>query len=123
MNHKESKLQQNCVKWFRYQYPDLVLFAIPNGGRRGKLEASIMKGEGVLAGVADLFLMCRNESFNGLFIEMKVGKGKQSDNQIAFEKKALQNGYQYSIARDVESFIEAVESYLKNTLFYKGAVV
>ncbi len=113
MNHKESKLQQNCVKWFRYQYPDLVLFAIPNGGRRGKIEASIMKGEGVLAGVADLFLMCRNETFNGLFIEMKVGKGKQSDSQIDFENKALKHGYQYSIARDVESFIDAVESYFK----------
>lgn len=49
MTHNESKLQRVCVQWFRVQYPHLVLFAIPNGGRRGKVEASIMKGEGVLA--------------------------------------------------------------------------
>ena len=57
--HQESTLQKTCVSWFRAQYPDhaLMLFAVPNGGGRSRIEASIMKGEGVTAGVADLILL------------------------------------------------------------------
>lgn len=57
--HQESTLQKTCVAWFRTQYPDhaLMLFAVPNGGGRSRIESAIMKGEGVTAGVADLILL------------------------------------------------------------------
>ena len=50
MKHEESRLQQNCVKWFRYQYPEpkYLIYANANGGARSRIEAMIMKGEGVL---------------------------------------------------------------------------
>src|ERR1035437_6995466 len=85
--HEESALQKTCVKWFRYAYPQFkgCLFAIPNGGKRGVIEASIMKSEGVLAGVSDLQLMIPRKEFHAFFIEMKTAKGKQSDNQKIFE--------------------------------------
>ena len=59
MKHEESHIQRNCVKWFRLAYPKLarLLFAVPNGGKRGIREAAIMKAEGVVAGVADLLLL------------------------------------------------------------------
>lgn len=46
--HEESHLQRQCVAWFRLQYPKLarLLFAVPNGGGRSKVEAGIMKAEG-----------------------------------------------------------------------------
>ena len=56
-SHNESRLQAACVRWFRYQYPNLLIFAIPNGGRRNEVEAKIMKEEGVLPGIADLELL------------------------------------------------------------------
>lgn len=130
MKHEESKLQQACVKWFRLQYPNLILFAIPNGGKRGVVEASIMKGEGVTAGVADLFLakakvhLFDNTERNsviehlpvilsyGCFIEMKVGKGKQTESQKEFEKKVTEQGYQYSVCRTFDEFKSTVETYL-----------
>ena len=54
----ESQLQSECVRWFRYQYPEFknVLFAIPNGGKRNISTAKRLKSEGVVPGVADLFL-------------------------------------------------------------------
>jgi hypothetical protein len=42
----ESKLQIAMVKWFRLQYPDHVLYAIPNGGNRSAITGAIMKAEG-----------------------------------------------------------------------------
>lgn len=111
MTHEESKLQRMCVQWFRIQFPQLTLFAIPNGGRRGKVEAAIMKGEGVLAGVADLFLMLPTMYYNGLFIEMKTPDGKQSESQRAFERKAIENGYCYKICRTFDDFRDTVLIY------------
>ena len=52
MRHLESKLQQAMVKWFRLRHPDLMLFHIPNGGKRSPITAKILKAEGVLPGVA-----------------------------------------------------------------------
>jgi hypothetical protein len=111
MFHEESKLQRQCVQWFRVQFPRLVLFAIPNGGRRGKVEAAIMRGEGVLAGVADLFLMLPVMEYNGLFIEIKTPGGRQSDAQRVFERKAIENGYFYKICQTFEEFRDTVLIY------------
>lgn len=111
--HEESKLQISCVTWFRLQYPDHVLFSVPNGGSRNKVEAGILKAEGVLAGVADLFLMFPSKGFAGMFIEMKFGSGKQSDTQIEFQSKAEGSGYKYVVANSLEGFMKEVNSYLK----------
>ena len=56
MKRDESILQSECVRWFRYQLKD-VIFAIPNGGKRDVSTAIRLNHEGVLAGVADLFIM------------------------------------------------------------------
>ena len=114
MKHAESKLQQACIKWFDYQYPQykLNLFAIPNGGRRGKIEAAIMNGEGVRSGVADLFLAVPNSDFHGLFIEMKSEKGRQNENQKLFEK-AISGNYAYILVSSFDQFKATIEGYLK----------
>ncbi|MDR0692555.1 MAG: VRR-NUC domain-containing protein [Prevotellaceae bacterium] len=113
MRYEESKIQQQCVRWFRLQYPGYILFAIPNGGRRGKVEAAIMKGEGVLAGVADLFLAMPSGKHCGLFVEMKTEHGRQTPAQKDFEKRAVFSGYKYAVCRSAYEFIEAINNYLK----------
>ena len=114
MKHEESNLQQACVKWFRYQYPNIIIFAIPNGGNRNVIEAARLKREGVLAGVADLMILKPNNKYYGLFVEMKTDKGKQSDNQIDFEMYCVHHHYKYSIARSLDEFISIVENYFKS---------
>lgn len=114
MKHEESRLQRACVAWFRMQHADKAycLFAIPNGGRRDKITAAIMKGEGVLAGVADLFLMVPNTDYHGLWIEMKTPKGRASDSQKLFESLSKSQGYEYRIARTLDEFQFIVNDYL-----------
>jgi hypothetical protein len=124
--HRESKLQQECVEWFRVKFPDKILFAIPNGGRRGLIEAKIMKGEGVLAGVPDLFLAQQKtfyvtgpcmessgfETYHGLFIEMKTDKGKLSPAQKAMHARLRGAGYKVEIARCFDQFERIIRDYL-----------
>jgi hypothetical protein len=111
MKHEESITQRAAVSWFRYQYPNLLLFAIPNGGARSNIEAAIMKGEGVLAGAADLFLSVPNGRFHGLYIEMKSCKGRQSACQKKFQEKAESQGYGYEVCRSLDEFIEIINRY------------
>lgn len=123
MKNLESKLQQTCIKWFRYQYPNEVIFAIPNGGCRNIITARILKGEGVLAGVSDLFIMnqgiivAAEESnvYAGMFIEMKSEKGKLSKSQKSFIKKAKEKGYYVAVCNTFESFQYEINEYLKWT--------
>lgn len=116
MIHKESHLQQACVKWFRLQYPTIanLLFAVPNGGARSRTEAAIMKGEGVTAGVADLLLLIARGGFGSLAIEMKDDRknAKQRPSQIQWQQAAEQAGNKYAVIRTFEEFQNIVNAYL-----------
>ena len=79
MKNLESKLQILCVKWFRLQFPNVLIFSIPNGGQRNLITAKILKAEGTVAGVADLQILKAKKGYNGLFIEMKQLKKKTAD--------------------------------------------
>lgn len=113
MRHLESNIQRACVKWFRLQYPKLalLLFAVPNGGVRSSIEAAIMKGEGVTAGVADVLLLFPSASFHGLCIEFKTPKGRQQPSQIIWQRNVEWAGYQYAIVRSFEQFQECIRKY------------
>lgn len=113
MKQIEHHLQVNCATWFRLQYPRLVLFAIPNGGARSVITGAMLKAEGVMAGVADLFLMFPVKQFHGLFIEMKTDKGRQSESQKEFQTLAESNGYKYVVCRSFEDFKNEILTYLK----------
>lgn len=83
-------------------YPELMsMFAIPNGGKRDKIQAANLKAEGVKAGVPDILLPVCRHGFHGLFIELKrLGdtekkqrKGKTSEKQDDFHAMLIANGY------------------------------
>lgn len=115
MRNLEHRLQTACVGWFRLQYPNRLLFAIPNGGWRTPTTGAILKAEGATAGVPDLLLAEANKEYHGLFIEMKNGKeGRVSEAQAKMIEALRVRGYRCEIVRDVESFIKVVSEYLKN---------
>lgn len=103
----ERELQEACVRWFRLQYPKLVIFAVPNGGSRNLYEARNMKESGTLAGVADLVIVGNGGKV--LFVEMKAGRNKQEDNQILFQKNVERLGHRYVICRSIEGFKKEVD--------------
>jgi hypothetical protein len=62
----EHSEQVRFVVWFRRQFPTVRIFAIPNGGSRGQIEAGRLRAEGVEPGVPDLYIPAWN-----CWVEMK----------------------------------------------------
>lgn len=127
VQHIESELQQSCVEWFAYQYPQYWLFSVKNSskmggkkvkGKNGKeipLEAIIAKREGLRKGVADLQLLYGNGEHYSLFLELKTDTGSQSKEQKEFEAYCNQNKFKYVVVRSLEQFINEVKNYLTPT--------
>lgn len=76
------------------QYQELeTMFAIPNGGHRSKATAGRLKAEGVKSGVPDIFLPVKSREYGGMFIEMKVGRNKPTENQRDYMFNLSAAGY------------------------------
>lgn len=112
----EDRLQSACITWFRLQYPHLrmLLFAVPNGGSRNKIEAAKLKATGVTPGVADLIFLLPRQGFNNLLIEMKTPTGTQSPDQKDWQKVAESAGSKYVVCRTVDDFMQTINQYLEN---------
>ena len=84
--------QVRLVNWFRDNFPepDYIIFAVPNGGKRGIKEAGRLKDEGVKKGVSDLIIVTHNKI---IFLEMKNAKGKLSKEQISFNENIEYLGF------------------------------
>lgn len=110
----ESQIQHDCLEWFRLQYPKLalLLFAVPNGGRRDAKTGARMKYEGVIRGVADLILLIPKKGYASLCIEMKTPEGKQKDEQRTWQRESEKYHNKYVVCRSLPEFMKAVNEYL-----------
>ena len=125
--HQESDLQRTCVAWFRAQYPEhaLMLFAVPNGGGRSRIEGAIMNGEGVTAGVADLILLEARGGYGSLCIEMKTREkaSKQRPSQKAWQEASERAGNRYVVIRSFEAFRATVSEYMGLPAIGRGKAI
>jgi len=95
----ESQEQQRLVLKLRWFHPNLVLFSIPNGGKRNRGEARKLVLEGVEPGIPDLFIAEPNDEYHGLFVEMKkVEKSKTNTSKEQLEKHKLLKSKGYCVA-------------------------
>lgn len=108
MRHPESILQKQVIAYIRLQYPKALSFAVPNGGKRGKIEAAIMKSEGVLAGVSDILIFWQGG--RGA-IELKAGKNTETDKQKVFAARWQELGGQYAVCRSLDDVIEVMRAW------------
>ena len=112
----EATEQENVIQWCMYherQYPELkLIFHVPNGGSRNKLEASNLKCQGVKAGVPDLVLPVPRGQYHGLFIEMKYGKNKVQDSQKVWLSELEEQGYCTAVCYGAEAAVELIERYM-----------
>lgn len=115
----EDRLQAEIVAWFTNTYclkhhnPRLMIFAIPNGGNRNKIEAMKFKATGLLAGASDLVVVLPNSIF---FVELKTEIGIQSDPQIDFEERIIKLGFEYIIIKSLEQFKQWLNKRLPSEL-------
>lgn len=109
--HSEHEEQVALVQWFRdnFKEPDYIIFAVPNGGKRGIKEAGRLKEEGVKSGVSDLIILTHNKV---IFLEMKNAKGKLSKAQKYFNENVEYLGFislvAYSASDASEKILEVL---------------
>lgn len=113
----ESEEQIIFIQWCKrnaVKYPELdEIFAIPNGGKRHIVTASILKLEGVKMGIPDLFLPVQKRGYAGLFIEMKKLDGTLSIAQKIRIPKLRAQGYAVIVCKGAERAKDLIKSYLQ----------
>ena len=112
--HEEQVAVFEWAEVAKQKYPELeLLFAVPNGGLRHVVVAKKLKAEGVKSGVPDIVLPVPKSEFHGLFIELKYGKNKPSENQKRWATKLTQQGYCVALCYGAMEAIAQIKLYLE----------
>ncbi|MBU9632082.1 VRR-NUC domain-containing protein [Burkholderia multivorans] len=110
----EHDEQVAFIKWVRLQYPDLLVWANANGGKRAKRTAILLKLEGVLAGVLDMTVARARGIYHGMYIEMKRRKGGSvSDEQKSMIAALRKEGYHCVVAKGWEEAAQRLREYME----------
>lgn len=115
----EHREQAAVVTWANEpeqleRWPELeYLYAIPNGGHRRKSVAARLKAEGVQSGVPDLKLPVARQGYHGLYIEMKYGRNKPTDNQRRWIRFLRRQGYRVEVCYGAEAAKQVIVNYME----------
>ena len=113
----EGQLQELCMQWVgvkrltdeRYW----LVFAVPNGGKKPVATRIRHMKDGLLPGVSDVLVMCPSGDgvYHGACLELKTAKGRLSQSQELFLKRAHENGMFTMVIRSFDDFVKALEGY------------
>lgn len=108
MKNEEHQLQVEIVKLLKLK--GYVCFSIPNHGMRSPRLGAYYKAEGLLPGVADLFILSTTKN-KGIFVEVKSQKGKQQETQKQFQNDCKVHGYDYWLIKSLDEFLTKLNEY------------
>lgn len=95
---------------FNEYYDDFA--AVPNGGLRSKKTAVDIYAEGGKSGYPDITGDVPKGIYHGIFIELKYGNNKPSDDQIRMMRRRKERGYFVALCYGHEEAIELIAEYL-----------
>jgi hypothetical protein len=96
----EARIQASIFDWAGIAAPDVLIFAIPNGGLRSKSEACRLKWTGVVAGIPDLAVVAPGGRL--FFIEVKSDTGSLSEAQREIRDRLTAMRVPYAVARSID---------------------
>ena len=112
----EDTEQAKVIIWAEkhmHKYPELRwLYHIPNGGSRDSGEAIKLKQMGVKRGVSDLCLPFPRGGYHGLYIEMKYGKNRLTEDQAQFLYDMRNTGNCAAVCHDAQAAEALIEIYV-----------
>jgi len=109
MARPEQVIQRNVFAHLRQRgVPGMFAFHVPNGGYRRPVEAAIMKGLGVVAGVPDLICIHRGKVY---CIELKAEGGRVSLKQSETIAALARAGAHTCIAEGLDRALEVLEQW------------
>ena len=108
----EDHLQIQCVQYMKFKYPDILVHHSQNENKRSNYERWFISLFGIQAGCPDLLFFKATKTYNGLAVELKVGKNKPTENQINFMKKLVAENWQTEVIYNISDFIKCVDKFL-----------
>lgn len=112
--HQEQKWLFQWAEFQSARYPALkLMYAVPNGGKRDIITASVLRDEGVKSGVPDVMLPAPIGRYHGLYIEMKRQQGgRLSDSQKEWLHNLREQGYATVVCKGTDEAQSAIMDYL-----------
>jgi hypothetical protein len=106
----------NTINWFNEKFPELEddLHHFANERKCSFNEGRTLKRMGVKKGVLDFHLAIPLNGSHGLWVELKVGKGKLLPEQVEFIKRKTARGYIAVAVWGFEAAKEIILTYLRD---------
>lgn len=103
----EATLQAACFQYAHNTFPQLrgLLFSVPNGGTRNKIEAMTLKATGTISGIPDMILIHPLTAF-----EFKSETGRLSPNQEKIIELWRSKGIPVHIIKSFDQFESAIKA-------------
>lgn len=110
----EQRRLMEIVGYYTPKHPELsLLYHVPNEGKRSKITGSILKMQGLKAGVPDLCLPVARGVYHGLYIELKYGKNKLTDHQKQWLASLSCQGYFTAACWGGDQAFQTILNYLE----------
>lgn len=102
---------------FFYQFEDVydLMYSVPNGGARDVVTGAQLKAGGLKRGMPDINLDKPAGAYHGLRLELKVGKGKPTEEQIQKLNLLDKQGYFAVLCYGTQEAIDVITAYLNLT--------
>lgn len=120
MAYHETHEEVEQISLFRWavfaenRYPELkLMYHIPNEGKRSRITGARLKQAGLKPGVPDIHLPIARGGYIGLYIELKFGKNKTTDNQKDWLRDLRQAGHFTAVCYGWEQAKDLIEEYLR----------
>lgn len=123
--------QINLFRWAEFAeriYPELkLMYHVPNEGKRSASTGSRLKQAGLKPGVPDIVLPVARGGYIGLYIELKYGRNKATENQKMWLRELRDQRHLTSVCYGWEQAKDLIESYMKlpptTTVRTKGEMI
>ena len=119
----EARMQQQLVRYIRFQYPDIMFKCDLNGVNLTMTQYTRLKAMGNVSGHPDLVFYEPRQGFHGLFLELKAEKtvvfrqtGRPATEHIKHQAEYLnalrERGYKAEFAVGFDQAKAIIDSYL-----------
>lgn len=111
---RKSKRPEDAIQRAVFQHlkaraaPNVFAFHVPNGGQRKPIEAAILKGLGVTAGVPDIIAIKDGKAFG---LELKADGGKVTPKQLDTMKAMALSGATVGVTHGLDEALQWLESH------------
>jgi hypothetical protein len=105
----EAAIQRAVFQHLRTRgAPGVFAFHVPNGGYRKPVEAAILKGMGVIAGVPDIIAIHNGRCFG---LEIKSEGGRATDKQLEAIAAMREAGAFVAVAEGLDRALACLEAW------------